>query len=85
MGVRPEDVTVLLNGTGDRQPSPRPSIQPSSPGESTLSCVRIGDNLADHAGRPQFFASTSISSSACASPADPVFLFDQETQKRVDF
>jgi len=83
MGVRPEDVTVLLNGTGDRNLT-APVYSAELTGESTLVSVRIGDNLltmrADRNFRVDFDQLIGV-----RIPADRVFLFDQETQKRVDF
>jgi multiple sugar transport system ATP-binding protein len=83
MGVRPEDVTVLLNGTGDRNLT-APVYSAELTGESTLVSVRIGDNLltmrADRNFRGDFDQLIGV-----RIPADRVFLFDQETQKRVDF
>jgi multiple sugar transport system ATP-binding protein len=83
MGVRPEDVTVLLNGTGDRNLT-APVYSAELTGESTLVSVRIGDNLltmrADRNFRGEFDQLIGV-----RIPADRVFLFDQESQKRVDF
>ena len=83
MGVRPEDVTVLLDGTGERNLT-APVYSAELTGENTLVSVRIGDNLltmrADRNFRVDFDQLIGVH-----IPADRVFLFDEETQKRVDF
>jgi multiple sugar transport system ATP-binding protein len=83
MGVRPEDVTVLLDGTGERNLT-APVYSAELTGENTLVSVRIGDNLltmrADRNFRVDFDQLIGV-----RIPADRVFLFDDETQKRVDF
>ena len=83
MGVRPEDVTVLLDGAGERNLT-APVYSAELTGENTLVSVRIGDNLltmrADRNFRVDFDQLIGV-----RIPADRVFLFDDETQKRVDF
>jgi multiple sugar transport system ATP-binding protein len=83
MGVRPEDVTVLMDGTAERNLT-APVYSAELTGDSTLVSVRIGENLltmrTDRNFRGDFDQLIGV-----RIPADRVYLFDQETQKRVDF
>jgi multiple sugar transport system ATP-binding protein len=83
MGVRPEDVTVLMNGTAERNLT-APVYSAELTGDSTLVSVRVGDSLltmrTDRNFRGDFDQLIGV-----RIPADRVYLFDQETQKRVDF
>jgi multiple sugar transport system ATP-binding protein len=83
MGVRPEDVTVLMDGTAERNLT-APVYSAELTGDSTLVSVRIGENLltmrTDRNFRGDFDQLIGV-----RIPADRVHLFDQETQKRVDF
>ena len=83
MGIRPEDVTVLMNGTGERNLT-APVYSAELTGDSTLVSVRVGDHLltmrADRNFRGDFDQLIGV-----RIPAERVYLFDQETQKRVDF
>ncbi len=83
MGVRPEDVTVLMDGSGERNLT-APVYSAELTGDSTLVSVRVGDHLltmrADRNFRGDFDQLIGV-----RIPAERVYLFDQETQKRVDF
>jgi multiple sugar transport system ATP-binding protein len=83
MGVRPEDVTVLMDSSGERNLT-APVYSAELTGDSTLVSVRVGDHLltmrTDRNFRGDFDQLIGV-----RIPADRVYLFDQETQKRVDF
>ncbi|MET0483429.1 MAG: ABC transporter ATP-binding protein [Aestuariivirgaceae bacterium] len=83
MGVRPEDVAVLTDGTAERNLT-APVYSAELTGDSTLVSVRIGEHLltmrADRNFRGDFDQLIGV-----RIPAERVYLFDQETQKRVDF
>jgi multiple sugar transport system ATP-binding protein len=83
MGVRPEDVTVLMDGSGERNLT-APVYSAELTGDSTLVSVRVGDHLltmrTDRNFRGDFDQLIGV-----RIPAERVYLFDQETQKRVDF
>ena len=83
MGVRPEDVTVLMDGSGERNLT-APVYSAELTGDSTLVSVRVGDHLltmrTDRNFRGDFDQLIGV-----RIPADRVYLFDQETQNRVDF
>ncbi len=83
MGVRPEDVTLLMDGSGERNLT-APVYSAELTGDSTLVSVRVGDHLltmrTDRNFRGDFDQLIGV-----RIPAERVYLFDQETQKRVDF
>ena len=83
MGVRPEDVAVLTDGAAERNLT-APVYSAELTGDSTLVSVRVGEHLltmrADRNFRGDFDQLIGV-----RIPSERVYLFDQETQKRVDF
>ena len=83
MGVRPEDVTVLMDGSEERNLT-APVYSAELTGDSTLVSVRVGDHLltmrTDRNFRGDFDQLIGV-----RIPADRVYLFDQESAEACGF
>ena len=83
MGVRPEDVQVLPGGNGDANVT-APIYSVELTGESTLVSVRVGNGLLTMRADKNFTGDFDQMLGA-RIPPERVFLFDRESQNRVDF
>jgi len=83
MGVRPEDVQVLAGNHGDANAT-APIYSVELTGESTLVSVRAGDHLLTMRADKNFAGDFDQMVGVRIAP-DRVFLFDRESENRVDF
>jgi len=82
MGVRPEDVHVVdAEDEGVNLVAPIYSVELT--GENTLVSIHVGDRLLTMRADKNFVGNFDQMIGVKASP-DRIFLFDQQTQKRVD-